>query len=145
MVSATCVPSLDILEQQTTETALVEFINFLYVSIPLNPQFKLVCSTLLSVQDNPSLEGATSSLLKEALKVGACTAYLRVLSQGQMSNFGSIAGRNPDVMVCLMPYDGIAPSSNQWRHYMQKLVLRHTRKQHDTSLRFAVGVVVVQT
>jgi len=52
MVSATYVPSLNILEQQTTETAL-------------NTQFKLVCTTVLSVQDNPSLEGATSSLLKK--------------------------------------------------------------------------------
>ena len=73
-----------------------------------------------------------------------CT-YLRVLSQGQISNFGSIAREESDVMVCLMPYEGIAPSSNQWRHYMQKLMLRRTRKQHGISLRFAVGVVVVQS
>ena len=65
MVSGTCVPSLDIWEQQTTETALVEFINF---SVCFN-SIQASTYTVLLVQDNPSLEGATPSLLKEALKV----------------------------------------------------------------------------
>jgi len=42
MVSATYVPSLDILEQQTTKTAL-------------NTQFELVSNAVLSVQGNPRL------------------------------------------------------------------------------------------
>ena len=52
MVSTTHVPSLDILEQQTTETAL-------------NTQFELVSNAVISVQGNPRLRA-----VKEALKVG---------------------------------------------------------------------------
>jgi len=63
-VSATYVPSLDIPVQQTTETASVEFINF---SVRLNSSArKLVSTAVLLVQNNPSLEGAMPSLLKEA-------------------------------------------------------------------------------
>ena len=44
MVSATGVPSLDVLEQQTTETALVEFINF---SVRLNSIARKLALTFL--------------------------------------------------------------------------------------------------
>ena len=63
-VSATYVPSLDIPVQQTTETALVVFINF---SVLLNSSArKLVGTAVLLVQNNPSLEAVMPSLLKEA-------------------------------------------------------------------------------
>jgi len=68
-----------------------------------------------------------------------------------MSHFCSVAREHPDIMVCSMPYYGMAPWSNQWRHCMQKLLLvmlfslRRTRKQHGISPRFVVGVVVVQS
>ena len=72
MVSATYVPSLDVLEQQTTETTL-------------NTQFELVSNAVISVQGNPRLRAVkdAKSWLIECL---------RVLSQGEMSHFCSVAG-----------------------------------------------------
>lgn len=57
MVCATYVPSLNNLEQQTTETEEVEFIIFLYVSVAC----KLYPPFLVGMKVNPSLEGATWS------------------------------------------------------------------------------------
>ena len=65
MVSATYVPSQDVLKQQTTETANLPALMELnmYVSVSLDASY-CYCSLNSRDQDRPSLEGATSSLCK---------------------------------------------------------------------------------
>ena len=85
-VSATYVPSQDVLEQQTTETAnysaLMELNNF---SVRLSFIARKLLATVLSQdQDRPSLEGVTLSLCKYA---------------SELAGYGVIARRNHDEMI----------------------------------------------
>ena len=102
--------------KQATEAALVELTNF---SVRVNSiAHRPVGISVLSVQDNPNLEGATPSLREEASAYRVFKCYRKV----KCPIFFQLPGRNPDVMVCSMPHDSIALST-QWRRYMQTLFL----------------------
>ena len=92
MVSATYVPSQDVLEQQTTET--VNYSAFMELIIFCTSQFHCTQATatfLSHDQDRPSLEGATLSLCKYASEL----ARYRVNSVRAFPIFVHVAGEKP--------------------------------------------------